>query len=372
MSRINRTAISTAAICAATLLGACTAESSSGTGQGDGEARVGTEDELSSIEDVCPEEEVTVGMPDLLANNSWRKIARAELEDEASRCDGVSIVYTDAQGNQSKQISDVNSMIARDVDAIVFSDTGPSMLASVRKATQAGVVAVPHIDDPGGVAGRDYVAYVHEDVHAMGTDLGNWVVDTLGGKGNVVVLGGLPGKTYSQGVFDGVKEVLADQPDMKLVNPDGYLVTNWDPSEAQKVMAGVLAKNPDIDAVVADYGGVAVGAINAFERAGVSIPPVASQDINQLSCLWSDRHEANPSFELATVSARTWMARVALRHALAAVQDEENPEPTTIRVPIVEDSVAGGELAPKCDEGLPPDAILSSQLPKDKLTALFD
>lgn len=368
-SHFNKSVV---AACGVLVVTACTAQSASTSGTKARDEVVGSEDQLQTIEDLCPDREVVVGMPDLLANNSWRKIARAELEDEASKCDSVDLIYTDAQGNQSKQISDVNSMIARDVDAIVFSDTGPSMLASVRKATQAGVVAVPHIDDPGGTAGQDYVAYVREDVHAMGTDLGEWVVEALDGKGHVVVLGGLPGKTYSQGVYDGVKEVLTANPGMTLINPDGYLVTNWDTSEAQKVMAGVLAENPQVDAVVADYGGVAIGAINAFQRAGRPIPPIASQDINQLSCMWKDLHASNPDFQLATVSSRTWMNRVALRHALAAVSGKEHTEPTTIRIPLVEDSIAGGELAPQCDPNLPPDAILSSQLPREELTALFE
>ena len=53
------------------------------------------------------------------------------------------------------------------------------------------------------------------------------------------------------------------------------------PAEAQRVMAGMLAKYPQIDAVMSDYGLGSMGALRAFVAAGRKIPLWPGQDANQ-------------------------------------------------------------------------------------------
>ncbi|MDO8941598.1 MAG: hypothetical protein Q7U75_00365, partial [Desulfobacterales bacterium] len=114
---------------------------------------------------------------------------------------------------------------------------------------------------------------------------------------------------------------------------------------------------------MSDYGQGSMGALRAFVAAGRPIPLWPSQDANELGCFWEANKDANPNFQLATVSARTWMVRLGLRKAVAAAQGINQPEPSIIELPLVEDSASGdAALAPKCNKDLPPDAILSSML----------
>jgi ribose transport system substrate-binding protein len=137
-------------------------------------------------------------------------------------------------------------------------------------------------------------------------------------------------------------------------------------------MASMLAKYPKIDAVMSDYGLGSMGALRAFVAAGRKIPLWPGQDANELGCFWADHKADNPDFKLATVSARTWLVRVALRKAVGAVEGISDPEPSIIVLPLVEDSAASDPaLAPKCDRALPPDAMLSTMLSKDKMEKLF-
>ena len=95
-------------------------------------------------------------------------------------------------------------------------------------------------------------------------------------------------------------------------------------------------------------------------------------DANELGCFWEDHKADNPDFKLATVTARTWLVRVALRKAVGAVQGISDTEPSIIVLPLAEDSTSSEPaLAPKCVRTLPPDAILSTMLPKEKLEKLF-
>jgi ribose transport system substrate-binding protein len=335
-------------------------------------AKAGTIDDLASISALCGSKKITVGMSDLFGGNSWRKITRAEFEDEASKCTTIEkTLYTDGQNNPQKQISDINGLVAQGVDVLVVNDLGPSALPTLRKAVAAGVRVVPFIANPGGTPGTDFTAYVAEDVQAYGKALADWTVKALGGKGNVVVLGGLPGNSYSQAVYDAATKALADS-DMTLLNRGGYIVTNWDPGETQKVVAGLLTKYPHIDGIISDYGGGSVGGIRAFLAAGRPLPVWSANDSNEFACLWKKYHPTQPTFEIGTVSSRNWMARVALRHGVAAAEGLADDEPTIIQLPLFEDSIAGGDMAPKCAPDLPPDAILSSQLSKSDLTSIFN
>ena len=91
------------------------------------------------------------------------------------------------------------------------------------------------------------------------------------------------------------------------------------------------------------------GPIRAFLAAGRPIPAWAGQDLNELSCLWQDNHAANPTFKLATVSAHTWLVRLALRKGLAAVNGMDNDRaqpdrPAVLRGQHVVGSGARGEM----------------------------
>jgi ribose transport system substrate-binding protein len=362
-----------ATLAVATLVG-CSTNTGGGSDQPagpSGEAVTGTTADLIDISEVCGDEEISVGMSDLFGGNSWRKITRAEFEDEAAKCPNITkTFYADAQNNPQKQISDLNSLVAQGVDVIIVNDLGPSALPTLKKATAAGVTVVPYIANPGGTPGTDYAAFVSEDVVAYGAALANWEVEALGGEGNVLVLGGLAGNSYSQAVYDAAKTALEDA-GMTLLNTDGYIVTNWDPGETQKVVAGLLTKYPQIDGIISDYGGGSVGGIRAFEAAGRPLPVWSANDSNEFACLYEQYSPTQPTFQIATVSSRNWMSRVALRHGVAIAQGLEDPEPTVLSLPLFEDSTQGGDLAPHCDDSLPSDAILSSQLSPDQLADLF-
>jgi len=334
---------------------------------------VGEESDLKPITDFCGTKPMIVGFADGFGGNSWRKITRAELEDEASKCDNIEkVLYTDAQADPQKAISDINGLVAQGVNAlVVFADAGPAVLPAIKAAEAAGVQVVPFIVSPGGDPTVDYAGFVTEDVKAYGEELARWTISQMHGEGNLVMLGGQPGNSYSQAVFDAVKAEAAENPGIKLLNDDGFVVTNWEPGETQKVVAGLLTKYGQIDGIVSDYGGGSVGGVRAFQAAGAPLPVWSANDSNEFACLWYENKADSPNYQIATLSSRNWMSRLALRKAVAAYQGIEDTEPDTVVLGISEDSTEELAPAPRCDKSLPPDAILSSQLSAEQLRQLF-
>src|SRR3954451_22627907 len=165
----------------------------------------------------CGSKKITLALADGFGANNWRRITSAEAADEAKKCPSVTkYVYTDGQGNTQKAISDLNGLVAQGVNAaVVFPDAGKAMLPALRKAHQAGVVTVPYRVSPGGQAGTDYDYFISTDFKQAGELWGKWLIKALPNGGNVINLGGPPANSQSLDEYQGMKEVLADHPNIK-------------------------------------------------------------------------------------------------------------------------------------------------------------
>jgi ribose transport system substrate-binding protein len=327
-------------------------------------------EDMQSIKKYCGTKPLKVAYSDGWGGNYWRKITRAEFEDEASKCPNIKVVrYTDGEFKAEKQIADIRGLIAQKFDVIVvFADTGVAQLKVMRQATKAGIAVVPFTtgDAPFGKMGTDYLVRVTETQIGLGKMLAEWMVKTLHGKGNVIVQGGTAGNPMTASQAVGWREVFAKHPGIKVL--EGPVVTNWDPALAQKVTAAAIAKYPKIDGIMAET----TGPIRAFLAAGRPIPAWAGQDLNELSCLWQDHHAKNPTFKLATASAHTWLVRLALRKGVAAANGMNNLEPSLIDLPFSEDSTSKNpKLKVKCDKSLPATAIPSSMLSKAQMRKIL-
>ena len=332
--------------------------------------KVGGIEDMQGIEKYCGTKDLKVAFSDGWGGNYWRQITRREFENEAAKCPNIKMVrYTDGEFKAEKQIADIRGLIAQQFDVIiVFADTGVAQLKVMRQATKAGIAVVPFStgDAKFGKMGTDYLTRVTETQIGLGKMLAEWMVKTLDGKGNVIVHGGTPGNPMTASQAVGWREVFAKHPGIKVL--EGPVDTNWDPALAQKVTAAAIAKYPKIDGIMAET----TGPIRAFLAAGKPIPAWAGQDLNALSCLWQDNHAANPTFKLATASAHTWLARLALRKGLAAVNGIDNDEPSLINLPFSEDSTSSDEaLKVKCDKSLPWSAIPSSMVSKAELKEIL-
>lgn len=322
------------------------------------------------ITPMCGTKPMVVGLADGFGGNTWRKTTLAELKDEVGRCKNLKrFIYTNANGDQQKANSDINSMIAQGVNVlIVYPDFGVAQLPALRAATKAGVTVVPYMATIPGVPGKDYSANVTADLYRMGKVWAEWFGENVK-KGNVVFLGGPPASPASQMFLDGFKSNLGKYPDIKLLG-DSYIVTNWSPVDAPKAVSGAIAKYTHIDGVVADYGVTALAAIKAFEQAHLPIPAIATDaSNNELSCKYLSMKQAGKAFPYFSLDGMTSVIRFAARRAVALYQGTTNNEPTSVFPYAYANSANNTD--PKCDPAAPPDADFSSGLSTEKLKAVF-
>lgn len=315
----------------------------------------------------CGTEPIRLGIHDGFGVNPWSQASMAAVRSEAAKCPNVEQIVLIGGGDLQKSISDVSALVTQGVDALVIiPDWGEAQLASLQAATAAGVQVVPWGADPNGTDGTDYVSYVDWSSPEAGRMWAEWMVGALGGEGNVVMLGGPAGNPVTAGQLASIKEVFEADPGMNLLTGyEEWPVTNWDPATAQTQMAALLAQHPDIDGVISDYGTDLAAAIRAFEAAGRELVPMGSLEANALACDFEADKAANPKFELATISSRNWLGRVATRKAIAAAAGVPNEEPSTYSLPFFEDTLGG--LPMQCDPSLSPDQYLSNRLTAEDL-----
>lgn len=156
-------------------LAACTSGGGDEAGSTDAATDTTAEESTDAASDApswCGPEEITFGLLDGFGGNSWRLVTTASGEEEAKKCPSVTeYVYADGQGDTQKAISDIQSMVATGVDAmVVFPDAGEAMLPALRSAYEAGVVTVPYRVDPGGEDGVDYDVWIGADFVQSGKD----------------------------------------------------------------------------------------------------------------------------------------------------------------------------------------------------------
>ncbi|MFD2415088.1 substrate-binding domain-containing protein [Amycolatopsis pigmentata] len=379
-------ALATAAVVTATLA-ACSSvnkaePSTNDSSGGASKVAVGNSGPVSALipmDQVCGDKPVKVGLVDGYGLNAWSKIVRAEVEDEMKKCPAItSFDYVAGRGDLQATLAGITSLTTKGVNVLlVIPDAGPgaSHLAAMRAATRAGVTVVPIASDPTGSAGSDYLDYVDWDTAYSGEVWAKWMIDRLGPKGgNLVMLGGPAGNAVSAAELKGVKKALASAPQVKLLTEEP-VTTNWDPAMEQQAMSALLAKYPQIDGVISDYGAAVSGAVRAFTSAGRPLVPIATTDDNELSCGFDALKATSHNYELATASSRTWIGRVGLRKAVAQLNGKADGEPSLVQLPLYEDSTgsAAGAIAPSkaCRSSLPNDAPPSSQLTTAQLGSLF-
>ena len=174
---------------------------------------------------------------------------------------GVELTILSADQDAATQISQIEQCVSEGYDAILFEPVDPDGLRDAAKAAaDAGVVVINVVSvctdwESAGISaiscGNNVKAGENEMQH---------VADLLGGKGNVAFLTGPSAVTDALDRLEGYRNILAKYPDIKEVIAPADC--EWDTAKAQATVESWLSAY-DLDAIVCENDGMAVGAGNA-------------------------------------------------------------------------------------------------------------
>ncbi|MFO7321961.1 MAG: substrate-binding domain-containing protein [Chloroflexota bacterium] len=206
--------------------------------------------------------------------NSW-----AALFDEHVRWrveelgpDVVSeLLYADANGSADIQVPQVEDLLAQEPDALILVPMGRAALsAPVERAMAQGV---PVILCASGVDTDNFVTEIGTNLYRSGKSLAEWLVDELGGEGNILQMNGIPGVDTAEIEAQAARTVWAANPGINVLDEQ---YGQWSTAEAKRVMEQWIAQFGDqIDGIWSNGAQMSMGIISAYEDAGLPIPPIA-------------------------------------------------------------------------------------------------
>jgi ribose transport system substrate-binding protein len=313
----------------------------------------------------CGPKKATLALLDGYGGNSWRQVTTASGKQTVELCPSITkYEYADGQGDTLKSISDIKSMAAKGVDAlVVFGDAGPAVLPAITSVYKSGKIIVPYRVNVGGKEGKNYSKFIGSSFVNDGENWGKWIKGVLPKGGNVLFVSGPAGNSQGLDELKGLKNVLGSE--YVFVNPPPFDVTNWDPALTQKVLTAEIAKNAKIDVIVSDFGPSLVGALPLFTKQGKSIPALATSDGNSLGCFFEANKASNPDFKLFTVATGNDNVRLAVQWAVALATGGTPPKDEIFKAPVFEDSVSGNPHPVQCRKDLPGAIYMSSELPAE-------
>jgi ribose transport system substrate-binding protein len=259
-----------------------------------------------------------------LSNGYYANGARVQLEAEVKALAAQpkykkqikNIIYSNVGTSVAKQIAAVDQMIAQHVDAIILdSNSLTGLNSTIARAHKAGIPVVASNDK---VSSK--LAYQVETVgRKFAATMATGFVKMLGGKGNIVILRGLPGNAVDAEEAAGFHSVFKKYPNIHVLK-ETY--GQWDDGQAQKVMADLLARYQDIDGVFTE-GGMQQGVVRAFQAAHRDFVPVSGTDENGFACQVKQYNKQG--LRGVQVSTALWADAVALKVALNLLAGKKQP-----------------------------------------------
>ncbi|MBD1572109.1 galactose/glucose ABC transporter substrate-binding protein MglB [Vibrio sp. S17_S38] len=229
--------------------------------------------------------ETSIGVTVYKYDDNFMSVVRQALEANAAKDPSVKVLMNDSQNNQSMQNDQIDVMLARGVQALAINLVDPAAApAVIKKAKLDEVPVVFYNKEPSAkaMASYDKAYYVGTDSKESGIIQGKMIAKqwkanpawdlNKDGVIQYVLLKGEPGHPDAEARTTYV---------IKTLNDEGYKTQQlqldtamWDAAMAKDKMDAWLAgpNGKNIEVVIANNDGMAMGAIEALKAAGTMLP----------------------------------------------------------------------------------------------------
>ena len=205
----------------------------------------------------------SIGLSISTQNNPFF-VSLADGAKKAANDLGVELTIVDAGDDVTKQVSDIEDLIAKDISVLIVNPVDSDAVAgAVQSAIDQGVKVISVDRVVNGVTVDCEIA----SDNVLGAELATqYIVDTLGENIKVAELQGTSGASAAIDRGTGFHNIA----DTKL-NVVASQTADFDRTKGMSVMENMLQANPDIQAVFAANDEMALGAVEAISGAGKDV-----------------------------------------------------------------------------------------------------
>lgn len=199
--------------------------------------------------------------------NDWSSAQQKGLEDTFAKL-GIEITaITDANFSAEKQVSDLETIMAKAPDVLVSIPTDATSTANAyQRVSDSGTKIVFMDNVPSGfTAGENYVSCVSADNYGNGLIAADLIGEALGGKGEIgIIYYDVDFFVTNQRLEAFEKEMAEKYPDVEVISKMGF----QDENGCDVVADAMITQNPDIEAMFVHWDIPCEGALSALRAAG--------------------------------------------------------------------------------------------------------
>ncbi|MEV6521489.1 substrate-binding domain-containing protein [Longispora sp. NPDC051575] len=273
-------------------------------------------------------------------NNPWRQVGWKTMQAEVALHPEIrDFTVLDAEGKDDKQISDISELTAKGCDALIVS---PNTTATLTPAVAGACPKVPVIVFDRGVQTDCPVTFIKPiGGYAFGADAAEFLIEKVKPGGKILALRILPGVDVLETRWSAAKVAF----DKSKLNVVGVEFTDGDAAKTKSIVGDYIQRHGKLDGIWMDAGATSVAAIEAFEDAGLPVPPINGEDQQDFLQKWSDK-------KLTAVAPTypTYQWRTPILAALRILNGEQVPKVWNLPQPKITEANLGTYRKP----GMPP------------------
>lgn len=202
-----------------------------------------------------------VGMVISTLNNPFFVTMKEGAEKKAKEL-GYELIVLDSQNDATKERSNVEDLVQQGIAVLIINPTDSDAVANSIQVANDKKIPVITVDRKAN--GGEVLSHIASDNAAGGKMAAEFILEKLGGKGNIVELQGIPGASATRDRGKGFHEGVDNKAGVKVVASQA---ADFDRQKGLNVMENIIQATPAFDAVFAHNDEMALGAVKAIKAA---------------------------------------------------------------------------------------------------------
>ena len=208
-------------------------------------------------------ESKTIAFAQDTMGNDFRKAQVYEVRDALSKYPELKFVSSDAKGQTSLLIHQIEGFITDKADVIVVgTNDEKAVVPVIAKAYKSGI---PVIILDRGIQGDQYTTFINSDNIKIGKIGAEYIAKRLGGKGKVLLFEGLQKADVTKLRTKGFMDEISKYKGISVIKRTG----NYLRKDAIIEMEKLIASGEKVNAIFAESDSMVSGARSAMERHGI-------------------------------------------------------------------------------------------------------
>jgi ABC-type sugar transport system substrate-binding protein len=180
----------------------------------------------------------------------------------------VKVTVYDAKSDVNSQLTTIENVVNQGIDAIVITPVDTDATAPITALCEQNNIPLVATN---AKCSTETTTFVGSDNISSGEQSTQYIMDVLGGEGNVVILVGPLASQNGRDRLTGAYNILEKYPNINVIAEQS---ADWIRAEAMQTTENWLQSGMEIDAIIAGNDEMAIGAALACNEQNVQVPIV--------------------------------------------------------------------------------------------------